>query len=281
MTGHSDEGAVRPASEPAVIRMRNAAIGYGASPVVRDVDFELHSGEAVAVLGANGSGKSTLVRGILGLAQLQGGSLELFGIPADRFRDRARIGYVPQRQTAGGTVPATVWEVVSSGRLARAGLTGRLGRADRAAVDEAIEQVDLGGRKHSSVAELSGGQQRRVLIARALASRPEVLVMDEPTAGVDVSNQHALAATLRGLADRQVTLLIVSHEIGPLMPLLTRALVMDEGRVRYDGPLLPDMVDARLVDSAHAALGAATHVHHPEDDHEHGPGWIADPRIRG
>ncbi|MFP5346626.1 MAG: metal ABC transporter ATP-binding protein, partial [Actinomycetes bacterium] len=143
---HSDEGVQHESGRQAVIRMRNAAIGYGGSPVVQDVDFELNSGEALAVLGANGSGKSTLVRGILGLAQLQAGSLELFGIPAERFRDRARIGYVPQRHTAGGTVPATVREVVSSGRLARAGLTGRLGRGDRAAVDEAIEQVGLGSR---------------------------------------------------------------------------------------------------------------------------------------
>ncbi|MFP5347249.1 MAG: ATP-binding cassette domain-containing protein, partial [Actinomycetes bacterium] len=166
-------------------------------------------------------------------------------------------------------------------RLPRAGLTGRLSKADRAAVDEAIEQVGLAGRKRSSLGELSGGQQRRVLIARALASRPDVLVMDEPTAGVDVSNQHALAATLRGLADRRVTLLIVSHEIGPLLPLLTRALVMDEGRVRYDGELLPGMVESGLVDPVHAILRATDHVHHVEDAHEHPPGWIAHPRIRG
>lgn len=259
---------------PAVVTLRHAAIGYGDRPVVLDLDFELRLGEVVAVLGANGSGKSTLVRGILGLAQLQGGSLELFGIPADRFGDRARIGYVPQRLTAGGTVPATVREVVSSGRLGRTSLFGRLKASDRDAVERAIDTVGLADRATASVAELSGGQQRRVLIARALAAEPEVLVMDEPTAGVDASNQRALAATLRTLADRQVTMLVVSHEIGPLVPIVTRAVVMHEGRARYDGPLLPSMVGA-----SDALLDHGDDAHHQDHEDAATPGWVGHPRM--
>ncbi len=261
-----------------VVRLRHASIGYGDLAVVRDLDFDLMPGEVVAVLGANGSGKSTLVRGILGLAQLQGGTLELFGIQANRFHDRARIGYVPQRHTAGSALPSTVREVVSSGRLPRLGWFHRLGATDRAAVERAVETVGLSDRMKTPVGELSGGQQRRVLIARALASEPDVLVMDEPTAGVDVSHQRSLAATLRRLADHRVTMLVVSHEIGPLVPMVTRAVVLQEGRKRYDGPLLSSMVGA-----SDAVLEGAEHAHHPDEDHEDDvtPGWVADPRLGG
>lgn len=260
----------------AVVRMRSASIGYNDVPVVRGLNFDLMPGEVVAVLGANGSGKSTLVKGILGLARVQSGSLELFGVPAEKFHDRARIGYVPQRHTVGGGLPSTVHEVVSSGRLPRLRLFSRPGQVDRAAVDEAIETVGLADRAKTPVGELSGGQQRRVLIARALASRPEVLVMDEPTAGVDVSNQRSLALTMQQLAQRDVTMLVVSHEIGPLVPIVTRAVVMHEGRARYDGPLMPSMIGA-----SDAAFEGATHAHHPDehDEDDATPPWMADPRL--
>jgi zinc transport system ATP-binding protein len=222
--------------------MRGAAVGYDDRPVIDGVDFELRPGEVVAVLGPNGSGKTTLVRGILGLARVIEGSLDLFGIPADQFRERYRIGYVPQRHTVVGTIPSTVREVVSSGRLARKRPFARSARADRAAVARAIDTVGLADRTDENLARLSGGQQRRALIARALAAEPDVLVMDEPTAGVDSANQQMLAATLHRLVTDGATLLIVTHEIGRLVPLITRAVVMRDGHIGYDGPLLPAMV---------------------------------------
>ena len=102
-----------------VVRVQHASIGYRDHAVVRDLDLELHHGDVMAVLGANGSGKTTLLRGILGLATLLAGSIELFGVPIDRFGERYRMGYVPQRPAIGGGVPSTVTEVVSSGRLPR------------------------------------------------------------------------------------------------------------------------------------------------------------------
>lgn len=242
----------------AVVRLRGASVGYDDRPAIRDVDLDLARGEVLAVLGPNGSGKSTLVRGILGLAPLLHGSLELFGVPASEFRDRSRIGYVPQRHTVVGALPATVREVVASGRLARRRWWVRAGAADRAAVDEAVFTVGLSDRLDAVVATLSGGQQRRALIARALAAEPDVLVMDEPTAGVDAANQQVLARTLAHLVDRGATLLVVTHEVGPLVPLVTRAAVMRDGRVAYDGPLTAAMVGAS--DAGDAA----------EQHHEHG-----------
>lgn len=221
----------------APIEARRLSVGYRDAVVVHEVDLTVRTGEAVALLGPNGSGKTTLVRGVLGLASVLGGDLALFGVPADRFRDRARIGYVPQRHTLASGLPATVREVVSTGRLARRRWPGRTTGHDREAVEHAIGTVGLTERADAAVGELSGGQQRRVLIARALAAEPDVLVMDEPTAGVDTASQTALAATLALLAERGTTLLVVTHEVGPLSGVVERAVVLKDGRVRHDGAL--------------------------------------------
>src|ERR671917_113903 len=219
------------------VRLRDARIGYGDVAVVQGVDLTVRDGEAVAVLGSNGSGKTTLARGLLGLATVLGGEVEVLGAPVGRPRERGRIGYVPQRHTVSGAVPATVREVVGVGRLARLGPLGRLRPADRAAVQDAVAAVGLADRLGDPVASLSGGQQRRVLVARALAAEPELLVMDEPTAGVDAASQDALAAVLADVSATGSTLLVVTHETAPLAGVLTRAVVVDHGRVTYDGPL--------------------------------------------
>ncbi|MFI9105931.1 metal ABC transporter ATP-binding protein [Streptomyces fildesensis] len=218
-----------------VISLRGATASLGSRPVLRGVDLAVGRGEVVALLGANGSGKSTAVRAVVGQVPLSEGRLELFGTPLKRFRDWARIGYVPQRTTAASGVPATVREVVSAGRLARTRLRP-LGRADRAAVDRALELVGMADRAGDSVNALSGGQHQRVLIARALAVQPELLIMDEPMAGVDVASQEILAGTLREQVAGGATVLLVLHELGPLEPLIDRAVVLRDGCVVHDGP---------------------------------------------
>jgi zinc transport system ATP-binding protein len=236
------------------IRLRDARIGYGDVAVVQGVDLTVSPGEAVAVLGSNGSGKTTLARGLLGLATVLGGEVEVLGAPVGRPRERGRIGYVPQRHTVSGAVPATVREVVGVGRLARLGPFRRLRPADRGAVHDAVAAVGLADRLGDPVASLSGGQQRRVLVARALAAEPELLVMDEPTAGVDAASQDALAAVLAAVSATGTTLLVVTHETAALAGVLTRAVVVDHGRIAYDGSL-----------AGAATESAADGHHHPED----------------
>jgi zinc transport system ATP-binding protein len=218
-----------------VIAVRHGVVAYDNRPVLRDLSLTVHPGEVVAVLGTNGSGKSTLIRTILGLVPLAAGTIDLFGTPQRRFRGWARIGYVPQRLGAGSGVPATVAEVVGSGRLARRGILRPPGAADRAAVAEALASVGLADRAGDPVATLSGGQQQRVLIARALAGRPELLVLDEPTAGVDAVSQEAFAEALRTFVANNGTVLLVAHELGPLAPLISRAVVVHGGRIVHDG----------------------------------------------
>ncbi|QPI61755.1 metal ABC transporter ATP-binding protein [Streptomyces malaysiensis subsp. malaysiensis] len=215
--------------------LRGATATLGGRPVLRGIDLTVRRGEVVALLGANGSGKSTAVRSVVGQVPLSGGELALFGIPRRRFRDWARIGYVPQRTTAASGVPATVREVVSAGRLARRRF-GPPRKADRAAVQRALELVGMADRARDPVGALSGGQHQRVLIARALAGEPELLIMDEPMAGVDLTSQEILAGTLREQVAAGATVLLVLHELGPLEPLIDRAVVLRDGCVVHDGP---------------------------------------------
>ncbi|RLK11949.1 zinc transport system ATP-binding protein [Micromonospora sp. M71_S20] len=234
-----------------VITVAHGVVGYDGRPVLRDVSLTVTAGEVVAVLGANGSGKSTLVRAALGLVPLSSGSVTLFDRPLRRFRQWHRIGYVPQRLGAGSGVPATVREVVASGRLARRGVLRPPGAADRAAVTAALEAVGLADRARDPVGTLSGGQQQRTLIARALAGQPELLVLDEPTAGVDAASQEAFAAALHDFVGGGGTVLLVAHELGPLRSLISRAVVVHQGGICHDGPV-PEPAG-----------------HHAEPDHDH------------
>lgn len=228
------EPVTEPAADP-VISVSGARATLGTRPVLRGVDLTVGRGEVVALLGANGSGKSTAVRSVIGQVPLTDGSIELFGTPLRRFRQWARVGYVPQRTTAASGVPATVREVVSAGRLSRTRF-GFSSRADKAAVQRAIELVGLADRAGDPVTALSGGQHQRVLIARALASEPELLIMDEPMAGVDLASQEILASTLRNQVADGTSVLLVLHELGPLEPLIDRAVVLRDGCVVHDGP---------------------------------------------
>jgi zinc transport system ATP-binding protein len=228
----------------APIRTRDVAVELGGRPVLRGIDLVVSPGEVVAILGANGSGKSTLVRTVLGLVPPVRGDVELFGTPLAGFRSWERVGFVPQRATATSGVPATVREVVAAGRLSRRTPFLPLRRADRDAIVAAVDAVGLEGRLGDGVSTLSGGQQQRVLIARALAGEPDLLVLDEPTAGVDVQSQQAFAEALGGLVARGATIVLVTHELGPLADLVGRAVVMRDGRLVYDGPPLAAFTDA-------------------------------------
>jgi zinc transport system ATP-binding protein len=243
-----------------VIALTNAAFGYGDRTVVSGVTASIYPGEVIALLGPNGSGKSTLVKGLLGLSDHIAGRVEVFGTPLERFRDYTRLGYVPQRHSLSASVRATAQEIVAIGRLPHRRWWQSAGRADAALVTEALDLVGLADRSHADVSTLSGGQQRRVLIARALAAQPEVLLMDEPTAGVDAANQLALARVLARLAERGTTMVIVTHELEALRPVVTRILCTSTGRVDFDGSV--DAYEARRHHHVDAGAGA----HHHEDE---------------
>jgi zinc transport system ATP-binding protein len=217
-----------------VVDLRGAVVAYGDRMVLRGVDLTVTSGEFVAILGPNGSGKSTLVRCLLGLVPLKAGSVSLFGVARstrDIRRVWRRIGYVPQRAGVASGVPATVAEVVATGRLAARGLLRRARAADHAAVAAAVRAVGLADRVATPMSTLSGGQHQRALIARALAAEPDLLILDEPTAGVDLRSQSAFAEALTSFVRAGGTVLLVAHELGPLESLITRTVVVRDGLI--------------------------------------------------
>lgn len=184
-------------AEQPILSLRSASFGYAGRAVVSGISLDIEPGEIVAILGPNGSGKSTFMRGVLGLNDHIDGSVELFGVPAERFKQRTRIGYVPQRHTLSGSVRATVEEIVEVGRLPHRPWYRRAGQTDRDAVRTALEEVGLADRATHDVSALSGGQHRRVLIARALAAQPDVLIMDEPTSCVTLPGRASRCSSSR------------------------------------------------------------------------------------
>jgi zinc transport system ATP-binding protein len=241
-------------SQSPVLQLRSASFGYTDRVVVSHVDLSIDPGDVVALLGPNGSGKSTLVRGILGLADHLGGDVDFFGVPRDRFKEHTRIGYVPQRHSLSASVRATAGEVVAVGRLPHRPWWRPAGREDVTIVREALATVGLADRIKTDVSTLSGGQQRRVLIARALAAQPDILVMDEPTAGVDVASQHVLAEVLQHLAGQGTTMLIVTHELEALELIVNRIVCLRDGTVDFDG--------TPTTYAAHELAHEAGHHHH-------------------
>ncbi|HEY7538158.1 MAG TPA: metal ABC transporter ATP-binding protein [Gaiellaceae bacterium] len=233
--------------------LRGVGFSYpGGPPVLTGVDLSIESREFVAVAGPNGGGKTTLLRILLGLERPQNGEARLFGEPAAEVKRRQRIGYLAQRARLGIDSPVTVRELVAAGRVPRRGVVGFGTRQDRALVDRAIARVGLADRAGSPLATLSGGQQQRAFIAKALAGEPELLVLDEPTAGVDVDAQESLAALLGELhRELGATILFVSHEFGAVEGYVDR-LVLVRGGIVFDGE--PTALPATWHDPSHVHL---------------------------
>lgn len=212
----------------APLTLDHITFAYGAHAVLDDVSLHVDPREFVALVGPNGSGKSTLLRIAVGLLHPQSGTVTLV--------DRRRLGYVPQRPGLGAGIAATVEDIVAAGRLVRGGWVGRRRARDRDAIEQALVDVDLVDLRGERISELSGGQQQRAFIARALAGEPDLLVLDEPIAGVDAESQRSFRSTLLALVrERGGAVLLVSHELGAVADVLDRVIVL-KGSIRFDGP---------------------------------------------
>ncbi|MBI3968285.1 MAG: metal ABC transporter ATP-binding protein [Chloroflexi bacterium] len=224
-------------SEPLLV-VDSVTFGYSDEPAVCDVSLEVCSGEFLALVGPNGSGKSTLLKLAVGLARPWKGRVSLFGAPVERRHQRYRLGYVPQQAAAlHRDFPATVEEVVLSGRSARLGLFRRPGRADGERARAALDSVGLLDRRSSLIGELSGGQRQRVMLARALVGEPELLLLDEPTTGLDeASRARFLDLLANARAERGLTVVYVAHDLPTLRPYVSSVALLNQELLYHGVP---------------------------------------------
>lgn len=199
-----------------ILQVKEVTFSYGEQGVLEHVSFSLRKGEMLGLVGPNGSGKSTLLKIILGLLPLKSGEVFWYGSPIRRFRQWAKIGYVSQKANSFNTgFPATVEEVVEMGQTGKMGLFRHPGKADRDKVREALATVEMDAFMGRNIGRLSGGQQQRVFIAKAIVSDPDVLILDEPTVGVDARSEDLFYDLLERLnRERGMTILLVSHDLG-------------------------------------------------------------------
>lgn len=196
------------------ISATNVSFSYGDQQVLRDVSISIAEGEYLGLIGPNGSGKTTLLKILLGLQTPDTGTVELFGTPAQEFKQGTRLGYVSQHSTdAESMMPVTVREVVEMGRYPHAGI-GRLTGEDHAIIDDAIETVGMTEFVDRRISHLSGGQRQRVYIARALASEADLLALDEPTVGIDADAVDDFYDLLTDLNREGITIILIEHDIG-------------------------------------------------------------------
>ncbi|HVZ67247.1 MAG TPA: metal ABC transporter ATP-binding protein [Patescibacteria group bacterium] len=197
-----------------IIELSNVSFAYGKEEVVKDVSIQIHKGDYVGIIGPNGGGKSTLLKLMLGLLKPTKGEIKLFGEDVKNFKKWYDIGYVPQKTYVEMNFPISVEEVVAMGRYGERGLLRFPTKEDKEKVKIALRQVDMLDYKNRQISDLSGGQQQRVFIARALATEPKAIFLDEPTVGVDVKTQKQFYSLLRKLnTELDLTLVLVSHEL--------------------------------------------------------------------
>jgi zinc transport system ATP-binding protein len=215
---------IHPIGRNIALRFESVAFSYDEVKVLEDASFHIHQGEFVALVGPNGSGKTTALKLLLGLETPHRGSIEIFGEKVSH-RSLERVGYVPQQPQLDRAFPITVNEVVKMGRIRS--LSRKFGAEDRAAVAEALEQLEISDLASRPYRALSGGQRRRVLVARALAARPSILILDEPTANMDAESSQRLFNTL-GKLKGNTTILIITHDSDFVSSLTDRVLCMEE-----------------------------------------------------
>jgi zinc transport system ATP-binding protein len=221
-----------------IIQSAHVSFHYGHELILDDVSFSIYAGEFVGIIGPNGSGKTTLLRILLGLLQPQSGSVQIFGETVQGGKNAARIGYIPQKITQLETrFPITVEEVVALGRVNQKKLFTFLDKKDRDVVDQALDTVDLLPFRHRLITDLSGGQQQRAFIAKALAGQPQLLILDEPTVGIDIESQENFYALLTDLnKNHGLTILIVSHDVDVVMNEVHSVLCLNKTLIYHGNP---------------------------------------------
>lgn len=253
---------------------RRLTVRYEDFTALVGATLTVHYGESLGIVGPNGSGKSTLLKTIAGLLLPASGELRVLGASPRRLRP-GTIAYVPQVEAVDWSFPATVWDVVAMGRFARLRFWQHFGEHDREAVRRAIELVGMTPLAARPIAHLSGGQQQRAFVARAIAQEPQLLLLDEPTTGVDAATDEALRHIVRRLAGQGLTVLTATHDLDRVDEWFDRLLVLDRRVLALGTP------GEVVASGAYSAIREHTHTHgHLRHDHESHAAHAAHPEIK-
>lgn len=249
-----------------VISVKNVTVTRQELVMLDNVSLTVHRGEFSAIIGPNGAGKTTLLKVILGLTKPDSGTVEVFGRPVNRLGEmRSKIGYVPQIHNIDLNFPVSVYETVLMGTFGRVGVGRRPGPSDHEAAVAALNKVGIYELRNRPIARLSGGQRQRVFIARALVSSPELLLLDEPTTGVDLATSGSLYSLLKELKDEGVTIVLVSHDITIVAAYLDSLACLNRSLVAHGRP-----EEVAKSEALHEMYGCdVAFLHHLQLPHDH------------
>lgn len=249
-------------SEKNIIQIQNVSFSYGNEEVLSGITLNIPQGDYLGWIGPNGAGKTTLLKIVLGLLTPNKGSIQLFGKDIHEFKDWAKIGYVPQQATHfDANFPVTVREVVLMGRYARRGLFHATTKEDAQLVKDALKKVNMWEYKDRLIGELSGGQQQRVFIARALATQPEIIFLDEPTIGIDPKTREEFYLLLKKLnKELNLTLILISHDVEVVVREAQHIACIDRALVCHGLPK-EFLADSRSADFLPGGVKIIAHKH--------------------
>jgi manganese transport system ATP-binding protein len=237
LPSHTHSAAGRPAHDgPAAIAINGVSVFYGDVHALDNVTINIAPGRICGLIGMNGSGKSTLFKTIMGLVKPDSGSVSIAGGTPSQARGSGLISYVPQSEDVDWTFPISVREVAMTGRYGHQGFTRRPRKADKEAVEHALEQVELTELAGRQIGRLSGGQRKRAFVARGIAQEADVLLLDEPLAGVDKKSEATIITLLRSLAAQGKTILISTHDLGSLGTFCDEAVLLMRTVLMHDEP---------------------------------------------
>jgi manganese/iron transport system ATP-binding protein len=220
--------------EPATLDLENVSLSYNGLAVLQELTFQVAHGASLAVVGPNGAGKSTLFKALVGLLPIQRGNIHIHGRPLGHHQDC--VAYLPQREDVDWRFPVTVMDVVMMGRFGQQGWLRRPTKADRAIVAQTLEEMGISDLADRSIGDLSGGQQQRAFLARALAQKPHILLMDEPFTGVDFTTQEITLSLLDHLQAQQVTVMVATHDLNLAAERFRRVLLLNRRVIAYGPP---------------------------------------------
>lgn len=237
--------------QPATLDLEDVQVSYNGQRVLEHLTFQVPHGARLAVVGPNGAGKTTLFKALVGLIPLQSGQILIHGQPLGHHQDC--VAYIPQREEVDWRFPVTVHDVVMMGRFGRRGWFRRPTLEDREIVAHSLEQLGIADLADRPIGELSGGQQQRAFLARALAQEPHILLMDEPFTGVDIAAQEATLALLEHLQDRQVTVLVSTHDLNLASERFEQVLLLNRRMIAFGSP-------AQVFTPSHLSQAFGSHV---------------------